>query len=301
MIKNVKFSVLITNFNYSKYLEAAVQSVLEQEFKSFEVIIVDDGSTDESRKYLRSINDSRVQVILKENGGQASAFNTGWAKARGEYIAFLDSDDVWARNKLKIIHELLLTKNIAVIQHQMSIIDSAGDDVKRAPVGSWIPSGLFDMEKFVRMTHSPPTLTATSAIILSRKAADTVFPISKSFRISADVPLVTKPITTGPYFYLKQVLGEYRIHGNNNFAIADVAKNDTKVRIRRLTRRLKFSIRTHREMRKTLGGASISFRKSFVGVKYQLCKLLPVKLALIVGRLEAYVRRRICYRMSQLN
>ncbi len=88
-------SVIIPVYNVEKYLEECLDSILGQSFSDFEVILVDDGSKDNSGKIgdAYAQRDSRIQVIHKENGGQASARNTGAAAAAGEYIVFLDSDD----------------------------------------------------------------------------------------------------------------------------------------------------------------------------------------------------------------
>ncbi|MGM9534558.1 MAG: glycosyltransferase family 2 protein [Intestinibacter sp.] len=90
-------SIIIPIYNIEKYIEQCVNSVLEQSYKNFEIILVDDGSKDTSGdicdKYCRL--DDRVKVIHKENGGLSSARNTGIKAAKGDYIAFIDGDDYW--------------------------------------------------------------------------------------------------------------------------------------------------------------------------------------------------------------
>ena len=82
-------TILICNYNYGRFLAEAIESALAQTWKNIEVIVVDDGSTDESREILTKYK-GKIRIILKENGGQASAFNAGIAKARGEIVCFLD-------------------------------------------------------------------------------------------------------------------------------------------------------------------------------------------------------------------
>src|ERR1043166_191328 len=86
-------SVVINNHNYGRYLRDAIESALAQTHPEVEVIVVDDGSTDDSRDVIASYGD-RVQAINKANGGQASALNVGVAAAHGEVLFFLDSDDM---------------------------------------------------------------------------------------------------------------------------------------------------------------------------------------------------------------
>ena len=92
-------SVIIPTFNSGPYLREAIESVLNQDYTNLEVIVVDDGSTDDS---IGEISDllSAIILIKMENNGAATARNAGILASRGEYIAFLDSDDIWKRNKL---------------------------------------------------------------------------------------------------------------------------------------------------------------------------------------------------------
>ncbi len=89
-------SVVITCFNREAYIERAIKSVIWQSFNNFEIIIVDDGSSDNSCKVIRSIQDKRIKLIVHSvNKGQNAAINTGLKVAKGEFVSFLDSDDIW--------------------------------------------------------------------------------------------------------------------------------------------------------------------------------------------------------------
>lgn len=94
-----KVSVVIPAYNTAAYLPEAIESVLQQTYQDFEILVVDDGSTDNTAE-VASRYTPRIRVIEKENGGPASARNTGMQQAAGEYIAFLDSDDAWVQDKL---------------------------------------------------------------------------------------------------------------------------------------------------------------------------------------------------------
>src|SRR6478735_6102551 len=86
-------SVIINNYNYADYLHQAINSALQQDYSNTEVLVVDDGSTDQSRDVIFGYG-SRVTPIFKSNGGQASALNAGAAASRGDIVLFLDADDV---------------------------------------------------------------------------------------------------------------------------------------------------------------------------------------------------------------
>lgn len=93
-------SVVVPVYNVEKFLPRCLQSIMEQTYKKLEIILVDDGSTDNSGAICDefSLNDDRVIVVHKENGGLSSARNVGTAKATGDYITYLDSDDYWSKD-----------------------------------------------------------------------------------------------------------------------------------------------------------------------------------------------------------
>jgi len=92
-------SVIIPAYNASLYISEAIQSVLEQDYKNIEIIVINDGSTDDTSSILEEFNNNII-IINQENSGAAVARNKGLRAARGEYIAFLDADDVWLPGKL---------------------------------------------------------------------------------------------------------------------------------------------------------------------------------------------------------
>ena len=99
-------SVIIPAYNQADYLAAAVQSALEQTYSNLEVIVVDDGSTDETPKIAQSFTDPRVRYIHQENRGLSGARNTGIRNARGDFLTYLDSDDLFLPNKLSTLAQV---------------------------------------------------------------------------------------------------------------------------------------------------------------------------------------------------
>ena len=102
------FSVIIPLFNKAEYVERTLNSVLLQSFDDFEVIIVNDGSTDNSLKIAESFTDDRIVIYSKDNKGVSTARNYGVTKATSNYIAFLDADDIWKPNHLNALHNLIV-------------------------------------------------------------------------------------------------------------------------------------------------------------------------------------------------
>ena len=101
-------SVLIDCYNHERFIEEAVQSVLAQDFpvSEREILVVDDGSTDRTPEILRKFG-PQIRILRKTNGGQASAFNHGIPECRGQLIAFLDGDDSWTPNKLRVARDVM--------------------------------------------------------------------------------------------------------------------------------------------------------------------------------------------------
>ena len=102
----MKFSVVIPLYNKAHYIESTIRSVLHQTCQDFELIVVDDGSSDNSLELARRYESDRVRVIAQENQGVSVARNTGIENARGKFIAFLDADDEWQANYLATIQGL---------------------------------------------------------------------------------------------------------------------------------------------------------------------------------------------------
>ncbi len=118
-------SIIITNYNYGRFLPEAIDSALNQNYQPLEVIVVDDGSTDGSQQIIANYG-KQIIPLLKENGGQGSAFNAGFAKSRGEVICFLDADDVLLPSAIARAVELLRDPNIVQVHWPFYAIDAVG-------------------------------------------------------------------------------------------------------------------------------------------------------------------------------
>lgn len=130
MDEKPKISVIMSVFNGSKFLDASIQSVLDQTFKEFEFIIIDDGSTDDSLKIIRSFEsiDSRIKVISKSNEGLAKSLNIAIGIARGDYIARMDADDISYKNRFKTQYEFMQeNKSVDLCGCSIDIINEQGN------------------------------------------------------------------------------------------------------------------------------------------------------------------------------
>lgn len=123
-------SVIIPTYNRSRLVKEAVENVLKQSYADFEVLVIDDGSTDDTGSVVSRIADSRVKYHYQDNGGQSSARNLGLARAKGEYVAFLDEDDLWPPEYLEtVINQLESNKNYGATYTR--VIEQHPDGTKR--------------------------------------------------------------------------------------------------------------------------------------------------------------------------
>lgn len=132
MVDKPLVSVVMATYNMSRYLPLAVRSVLAQTYENIELLIVDDGSTDDTAKVVEPfLDDPRVKYRIQENKGQASAKNHGIRESSGEYIAFLDADDMWAPEKIDLqLPVFSRSETLGVVYSRLAYIDENGTQLK---------------------------------------------------------------------------------------------------------------------------------------------------------------------------
>ena len=222
-------SIIITSYNYERFLPRAIDSALQQTYPSKEIIVVDDGSTDNSRHLINSYGD-RIIPIFKENGGLNSATNVGFFASRGEIIFFLDSDDIFFPHKVKTMVNYFLQVMPqtleALIFHRLEM--RANDGISPS---SYMPrrlrtldgkkkTGLFekltDPETAYRYIQKwgyfPFITSATSGISLTRSLAGNIFPLPEEGAITSDECLVYASLLLGTIYGTSEILGSYFIH-----------------------------------------------------------------------------------------
>jgi len=210
-------TIIINNYNYGQYLGDAIESALVQTYPNVEVIVVDDGSTDDSRSIVRSFA-SRVIPILKENGGQASAFNAGLAVGRGEVTIFLDADDLLLPDTVQSVMRTIASQpDVVKVQYRLAIIDADGlrSGGYIPPIDVQLPNGDLQssMLSFPDDVPTPPTSgNAFSTSVLRR-----IFPIPEQEygQTLADLYLHNLTPLFGRVVSLDHVGGLYRVHGAN--------------------------------------------------------------------------------------
>ena len=205
-------SVLLNNYNYANFIAEAIESVLNQTYENFELIIIDDGSNDNSREIIEKYakKDNRIKYIFKENGGQASTFNEGIKHCKGQIISFLDSDDKFHYEKLRNVVNAY-KKGYEYILNDIKVIGYNNLNMNTFKYGGYNLFLVYYLTYFVG--------GVTSSISISKKLADKIFPIKNEnfFRIRADDVIVFSAGMFSESYYINKQLTFYRIHGSNGY------------------------------------------------------------------------------------
>lgn len=217
MMNQPFISVIINNYNYERFLEQAVESALAQTYPHKEILVVDDGSTDGSRSLLERYR-SQVRLIFKENGGQASAFNRGFAESHGEVILYLDSDDYWKPELLERVASVW-REGLSLLQWRLRGVDGAGQELDSLfpdPQRGVVRGDI--RQRLIRRGYYPHA--PTSGLAFARGTLQQILPLDEQqWRISADAPLYTCAPFYGEVEFIEEPLGYYRLHGGNNWNI----------------------------------------------------------------------------------
>ncbi len=205
-------SVIIPVYNGERYLASTLQSVFAQDYQPLEVIVVDDGSTDSSTRLVREFTD--VHYIRQENRGVAAARNVGIAAARGEYLAFLDQDDLWEPDKLRRQVDCLTQHAHLgyVIVHERLVVEPG----MAAP--SWLKTAL--------LTSDHPAFVP-SALMVRTTTLDRIGTFDQRYLMSSDSDWFFRAKDLGvPMAILPQTLLLRRIHDQNHSAQTGTAMRE---------------------------------------------------------------------------
>lgn len=216
--RSPRVSVIIPAYNHEQYIMETVRSVLDQDEQDFEIIVVDDGSTDKTGEIVKAIEDDRVRVVTQPNNGTASAINRGFSLATGSYVSILNSDDRYRPDRLStLISALEASPENLFAMSRVSLID-----VKGRPIGTG--------RDFELLTHAyrhyqetgdllsailKDNFTCTSSnFLFHRSLPERIGPFN-DLRYVNDLDFLLRALTSAGYVYCDRELLEYRIHPAN--------------------------------------------------------------------------------------
>lgn len=199
-------SVIIPVYNREKTVKKSIMSVLNQTYTDFELIIVDDASTDNSINVIREIQDDRIRIICHENNkGASAARNMGIDAAKGEYIAFNDSDDLWRENKLEFQMEALLKNDVDICFCQME--RNNYQNVNR--IHPTISEGIVDA-KLLMME----SLCSTQTMICKKHVFDK-YRFDETLPRWLDYDFVIRSSVDFKFYFLKKILVDVYLQDNS--------------------------------------------------------------------------------------
>src|ERR1700682_2411995 len=228
----LRVSVLIDTYNHERFIEQAITSVLEQDMSmaEVEIIVVDDGSTDRTPEIVRGF-EPRVRVLRKLNGGQGSAFNAGIPECRGEIVAFLDGDDWWEKDKLRVVlQEFEANPKIGAVGNGLYEVNAEGQRLfVNTPVRAYRCS--FRTAEESLWFWDLMSFLGTSRLAIRKAVLEKILPLPEDLVIEADEYLATLAVAISGAAIIPRPLTNYRYHPGNLFQYSTFDRDKTRTKI----------------------------------------------------------------------
>ena len=221
-------SVLVTTYNYGRFIEECIDSVLSQSYPLdlMEIVVVDDGSTDDTAERVKKYG-SKIRYFHKPNGGQASALNLAFARARGEIVSLLDGDDFFLPGKVARVAEVFeRDPSLGMFYHPFLEFDMATNERRVSKFPLFSGSVFENPGKFLGYAGQG------TCVSFRRKFVDRLLPIPEEIRMLADGYLGSLIVFVAPILSLPECLSGYRFHGKNAYHVDEVSSDSRRDRLR---------------------------------------------------------------------
>ncbi len=208
---NQLVSIIIPCYNAEKYIAETIQSVLDQTYQNWELIIVDDGSKDSSSKIVSNfLNDNRISFYHQINSGVSSARNNGFTKAYGKYITFLDADDVWLKDNLEEKISYLKDNTIDVVYSRYDTINEKSESTSKI-----LNKAIYPTLKDVLLLKGNYS-TAPSGLVIKSEVLKKIGGFDTNLSNNADQDIWIRILSNNYTIALiEKPLWKYRVHANN--------------------------------------------------------------------------------------
>jgi glycosyltransferase involved in cell wall biosynthesis len=277
---NPLVSILVGNYNYANYIGQTIESVRDQSYQNWELVICDDGSTDESvpliEKYAQ--RDPRIRLLRKPNGGHTSALNAAFSKCRGDIVCLLDSDDLYLPAKLaSLIAAFAANPETGFMIHRVVRVNDRRQKQGVWPLSDSLPDGWVGpglLRTGGVLSYAPPT----SGIGLRREIAEILFPLSIAppLHMCPDQVIVRLAPLITRVKRIPETLAEYRLHAANTYSRQQVTKQS-------VTRELELGRALWREQHRFLSLVSPALARQLTALENSsyigLLEYLKAKLA----------------------
>ena len=211
-MSDIYFSVVIPSYNQREFLKQAINSVFNQRYKLFEIIVIDNKSNDGTQEYIKSLKSNKIRFIINENFGSISiSRNIGIEESKGNWISFLDSDDYWHPDKLLIINEKIKKENYDIVSHNEYFINKNNEILSYREYGSKKKDSLKELIK--RNLYSTSAISIKGEFLKRNKL---FFDERLIFATAEDYDFwIRLTIKKARILNIKKGLGYYRIHENS--------------------------------------------------------------------------------------
>lgn len=215
-------SIVVPAYNHGEYVRDAIQSVLDQDYPNIELIVIDDGSTDNTREILEEFGD-KFRWETQPNAGQARTLNRGWSEARGELLGYLSADDVLLPGAVSTsVRHLLADPEIVLTYCNYNLLDSQSRIIRR------VEAPRFDYREMIVKFVCPPG----PGVLFRRSAFEATGFWDDSLRLILDYEYWIRLALQGRFLKIPEVLAGFRVHeGSQTFARADERKSEEYVRV----------------------------------------------------------------------
>ena len=204
-------SIVIPAYNAERYISETIQSVVKQSYLNWELIVIDDGSTDDTGEQVKAfLNDPRISYHFKRNEGVSVARNTGFGMSKGSFLAYLDADDIWKPDRLqKILEKFKEDPELGLVHTYVQEIDSQSNLMDRVHKGK---EG-FILESLLLWNGC--NIPAPSSILVKRAVVEQVGGFSPELSTAADQEFFFRVAASFKVGMVKEILGLYRMHDHN--------------------------------------------------------------------------------------
>jgi glycosyltransferase involved in cell wall biosynthesis len=205
---NPQVSIVVTCYNYGQFVAECLASIQNQTFPDFEVIVVDDGSSDNSAEQVYPfLQDKRFRYLKQKNGGQANAKNRGIKEAKAELIAFLDADDKWEFDKLDKQIKLFARKEVGVVYSRAIHVNTEGVPLPKVPLGKYLQPRRGKVTEYLIYDNFVPF----SSVIVRKVCFDSFGTFDVSLAMGIDWDLWLRFSTKYQFAYCEEPFLFYRV------------------------------------------------------------------------------------------
>jgi len=207
-------SIVMPNYNSGKFLKKCISSIIDQTYKNWELLIVDNSSDDNSEEIINLFNDTRINILkIKNEGVIARSRNMGMQKSIGQWIAFIDSDDWWQKTKLEVVVKYIMknSKLDVVIHNEYKILE--GKNKKHT-----LKYGPYEKNFFEKLLIYGNRLSVSATVVRKKfiNEKNIIFSEKKEHITAEDYDFWLKiAYNEGIFLFIKDILGNYFIHKNN--------------------------------------------------------------------------------------